>query len=291
MGADLPRIGLGTNTFGGKVDLPTAKRIIAAALDRGVTLVDTAEVYQDGESERMIGAALRGNRHAAFIATKFSKDSDPRTACEGSLRRLQTDYIDLYQMHRPAQTTPVAETLEVLSRLLEEGKVRAVGHSNFAAWQIANADWISRNGFVARFMTAQHRYSLIEREVEQEVIPACIHFGLGLIAYEPLGMGLLSGKYRRGEAPLANWRLSNNPRACHLLSPDMFDKVESLQTFAAARGVSLLSVAIGGLAAMPGVATVITGVTGEDQVRRNAQAAEWTPANSDLDEIRRLTVA
>ena len=283
------KLGLGTNTFGTKVDLTTAKRIVAAALDEGVRFIDSAEAYSNGESERLIGAALGRRRREAIIATKFNSDSDPREACEGSLRRLNTDYIDLYQMHAPSRTVPVLETLDSLSRLVHEGKVRAIGSSNFLGWQIADADWTARSAKLPRFTTAQNRYSLVERAAEQEAVPACLAFGVVVIAYLPLAAGLLSGKYRRGSQPSAENRLSDDPRSAHFLADSMFDKVEALTNLAAEIGISLLRLAIGGLGAMPGVGTVITGVRTEEQIRLNAEAARWVPRPDELERIKLAT--
>jgi aryl-alcohol dehydrogenase-like predicted oxidoreductase len=285
----LPRLGLGTNQFGRRVDLDGARRILDAALEEGVDFIDTAELYADGASESLIGQALEGRRERFKIATKFSPSNDPRHACEGSLKRLRTDYLDLYQMHFPNPDVPIQATLEALARLVEEGKVREVGSSNFAGWQIADADWIARSANLPRFVTAQNLYSLVERQAEAEVIPACRRFDVGLIAFLPLGGGLLSGKYRRGRPPPAGSRLSVSERAGHFLNDAMFDKVEALERFAGERELPLLAVALGGLASMPGVACVIAGATGADQVRANAAAARWQPSEEELEEIRRLT--
>jgi aryl-alcohol dehydrogenase-like predicted oxidoreductase len=285
----LPRFGLGTNQFGRKVDLDGVRRILDAALEEGVDFIDTAELYADGASESLIGQALEGLRDRFKIATKFSPSNDPRAACEGSLKRLRTDYIDLYQMHFPNPDVPIQATLEALARLVEEGKVGEVGSSNFAGWQIADGDWIARTANLPRFVTAQNLYSLVERQAEAEVIPACRHFDVGLIAFLPLGGGLLSGKYRRGQAPPAGSRLSVSERAAHFLNDAMFDKVEALERFASERELPLLAVALGGLASMPGVACVIAGATSAGQVRANAAAARWQPSEEELEEIRRLT--
>jgi aryl-alcohol dehydrogenase-like predicted oxidoreductase len=288
MTTDQARLGVGTNTFGAKVDKATANRIIGAALEEGVRFIDSAEAYNDGDSERFIGSALGPRRSEAFIATKFSSNSDPRTACEGSLRRLNTDYIDLYQMHAPSRTVPVLETLESLSRLIQEGKVRSIGCSNFAGWQIADADWTARSANLPHFTTAQNRYNLVETAAEQEIVPACLAFGLAVIAYLPLAAGLLTGKYQRGSRPPPENRLSADRRSDHYLADSMFDKVDTLVKLSDEFGISLLSLAIGGLAAMPGVGTVITGVRSEAQIRLNAEAARWVPRPDELDKIKQV---
>jgi aryl-alcohol dehydrogenase-like predicted oxidoreductase len=280
----LSKLGIGGNQFGRVVGNDAAVEIMAAALDEGANLVDTAEAYADGASEQVIGEALRrlGRRNDMVVATKFSPASDPIEACEASLIRLQTDRIDLYQMHAPNPAVPIEETLGALSRLVESGKVLTIGCSNFAGWQIADADWTARTRGLPRFQTAQNRYSLVEREAEKEIVPACLHLDLGLMPYYPLAAGLLTGKYRRGYPPAEGTRLATSPIASSFLSDALFDRLEGLEKFAAARSVSLLSVAIGGLAAMPAVVTVITGVVSTEQVRANAKAARWIPSEEDL---------
>lgn len=290
---NLGRLGLGTNTFGltasyASVDRPQARQIVDAALDEGITFFDTAETYSGGESELWLGDALKGRRAQVTIATKFNPANDPRDACEASLRRLQTDYIDLYFMHFPSASIPIESTLERLLKLVEEGKVRNIGCSNFSGWQVADADWQARIKELPRFTYAQNRYSLVERQAEIEVIPACTRFGLGLIPFQPLGGGLLTGKYRRGEEPSTGTRMSRGQYAQRFLTSEMFNKVDALSTFAAAHGVPMLSVALGGLASMPGVSVVIAGATTPDQVKENAAAARWIPTEGELAELNAL---
>ncbi len=289
----LPKLGLGTNWLEGKVELSEAKRIVATALDEGITFFDTAEIYNEGESESVLGLALQGRRQNAIIATKFKGSSDPAKACEASLKRLRTDYIDLYQMHDPGAPVPIERTLEILAGLVDQGKVRQIGNCNFAGWQIADADWTSRLKGWPKFVTAQNRYNLLERTAETDVVPACHHFGLGLIAYAPLAAGLLSGKYRRSEPPPAGTRLAiNKKHASRFLKDSMFDKVDALQQFADSRGTSLLSVAISGLAALPGIpTTLIASASRAEQVLLNVNASRWAPSDNDVEEIRRLTEA
>jgi aryl-alcohol dehydrogenase-like predicted oxidoreductase len=210
-----------------------------------------------------------------------------RASVEGSLRRLRTDYIDLYQMHEPDLRTPIEETLDALDELVREGKVRYIGSSNFSGWQIVDADWSARVAGTARFISAQNHYSLLERAVEHEVVPACEHTGVGLLPFFPLANGLLTGKYRRGEAP-ASGRLSEAGKADVFANAD-WDAVEALRSFAEARGITMLHVAIGGLAAQPAVTSVIAGAMTPEQVRANAEAGRWEPTADDLVAIDDIT--
>jgi aryl-alcohol dehydrogenase-like predicted oxidoreductase len=211
-----------------------------------------------------------------------------RRAVEASLRRLRTDWIDLYQLHRPDDATPIEETLSVLDDLVHEGKVRYVGSSNFTGWQVAHAEWTSRTRGLERFVSAQNEYSWLSRDVERDLVPALDEYGIGLLPYYPLANGLLSGKYRRGEAAPAGSRIQAWGRESEL-TDDTFDVLEALESFAASRGVGLLDVAIGGLAAQPAVASVIAGATSAQQVETNVAAAGWRLAAEDMDEIDRLT--
>ncbi|GAA4199062.1 aldo/keto reductase [Microbispora amethystogenes] len=295
-------VGLGGNNFGRRIDLDATRAVVGAALDAGVTLIDTADIY--GESEALLGEVLKGRRDQVVLATKFGGDvqgaNGPdwgarasrryvRLAVERSLRRLRTDWIDLYQLHFPDPSTPVEETLSVLTDLVREGKVRYLGSSNFAAWQVTDADWIARTGGLERFVSAQNEYSLLDRRVEQELVPALAHHGIGLLPYFPLANGLLTGKYRRGEQPPEGSRLAGRPQ---YLTDERFDMVDRLREFAGRQGVTLLDVAIGGLLARPAVSSVIAGATRPEQVEANAAAAGWRPdetALKELDEI--LSVA
>jgi aryl-alcohol dehydrogenase-like predicted oxidoreductase len=291
-------VGLGCNNFGRRVDAAGTKRIVSAALEEGITFFDTADVYGGGQSEEMLGAALKGRRDEAVIATKFGHSSGGegrsggsrryvRIAVEASLRRLDTDWIDLYQLHTPDPATPVEETLEALTELVSEGKIRCAGSSNLIGWQIADADWMARTRGLTRFVTAQNAYSLLDRSVEGAVIPACAHFDVGMIPYTPLANGLLSGKHRRGRPPEPGTRLAT-ANADRWLTDHNFDIVEALEGFASARGVSLLDVAIGGLAAQPQVVSVIAGAVSPEQVRANAHAGRWRPSAADLAELDRV---
>jgi aryl-alcohol dehydrogenase-like predicted oxidoreductase len=299
-GLEVSVVGLGCNNFGGRLDAAGSERVVHAALDQGITLFDTADVYGQGESERILGAALKGRRDQAIIATKFASPMGEGPYCQGgsrryirqaveaSLQRLDTDYIDLYQMHRPDPRTPLEETLSTLDDLIHEGKVRYVGSSNFAGWQIADADWIARVNHWVPFVSAQNEYSLLNRTVERELIPACERFGVGMLPFFPLAAGMLTGKYRRGEAPPSGTRLARSPRADRFLNDANFEVVERLEQFAAERGVTLLQLAISGLAAQPQVASVIAGATTPEQVAANVQAGLWEPSPDDLAEIDRL---
>jgi aryl-alcohol dehydrogenase-like predicted oxidoreductase len=287
-------VGLGCNNFGGRLDADQTKSVVEAALDAGVTLFDTADIYGGGQSEEFLGRGLGSHRDEIVLATKFGMDMQGangpdfgargsrryiRRAVESSLRRLGTDWIDLYQMHAPDGRTPITETLDALSELVAEGKVRYIGNSNFAAWQVADADWAARSQRSQRFISAQNNYSLLSRSVENELSPACDHLGIGILPYFPLASGLLSGKYRRDEPPPEGTRLASRPDA---LSAERFDAVDKLEAFAKERGLSLLQVAIGGLAAQTAVASVIAGATKPEQVRANVEAGSWRPTPEDL---------
>jgi aryl-alcohol dehydrogenase-like predicted oxidoreductase len=291
-------VGIGCNNFGRKLDLDGTREVVDAALDAGITLFDTADIYgtPHGSSEECLGAALKGRRDDVVLATKFGMDMGGLNgndfgargsrryivrAVESSLRRLETDHIDLYQLHRPDPATPIDETLAALDDLVRSGKVRYLGNSNFAGWQIADADWTARAGNLTPFISAQNHYSLLQRGVEDEVVPACEQFGLGLLPFFPLDSGLLTGKYRRGETPASGTRLSLD-RYQRVLENADWDTVEALTAFGAERGHSLLDVAIAGLAARPAVTSVIAGATTAEQVQANAQAAAWQLTAEDV---------
>jgi aryl-alcohol dehydrogenase-like predicted oxidoreductase len=284
-------VGIGCNNFGRKLDADGTRAVVDAAFDVGITLFDTADIYgtPHGTSEELLGAALKGRRDEVVLATKFGMTMEGMNgadhgargarryiarAVEASLRRLDTDHIDLYQMHEPDPGTPIDETLAALDDLVRDGKVRYLGNSNFAGWQIADAAWTARSTARTPFISAQNQYSLLDRDVEAEVVPACEHFGLGLLPFFPLNSGLLSGKYRRGEAPAAGTRLSLGRYQRWLNGAD-WDTIEALTAFGAERGHSLLDVAIAGLAARPAVASVIAGATSAEQVQANAAAGAW----------------
>jgi aryl-alcohol dehydrogenase-like predicted oxidoreductase len=297
-------VGLGTNNFGMKLDLDGCRDVLDAALDAGITLIDTADSY--GASESRLGELLQGRRDDVVLATKFGSPTNRpggadngadwgargsrrylRRAVESSLRRLRTDWIDLYQMHRPDPHTPIEETLSALTELVREGKVRYLGHSNFSGFQTAHAEWTARTSHLERFVSAQNEYSLINTDVERELVPALVEYGVGLLPYFPLASGLLTGKYRRGEpAPegsrIAAWNMHSQ------LTDQAFDRVEALDALARRHDASLLDLAVGGLAARPTVASVIAGATSVEQVHANVRAGTWRPdaaAASELEEI------
>ena len=289
-------VGLGCNNFGRRLPIERTREVVDAALDAGITLFDTSDSY--GESETQLGEVLKGRRDDVVLATKFGSDLGGRLgqdwgargsrryirkAVESSLTRLQTDWIDLYQLHFPDPKTPLGETLAALDELVHEGKVRYVGCSNLTAWQLADADWIARTRGLSRFISAQNHYSLLERDVERELVPACQRFGVGLLPYFPLANGLLTGKYRRGEPAPQGSRLADRPEA---LTDRVFDTVEELEKYAGDRGRSLLDVAIGGLAAQRAVSSVIAGATSPEQIRANVEAGGWEPTDDDLTQLR-----
>ncbi|MCP3784178.1 aldo/keto reductase [Micromonospora sp. A3M-1-15] len=295
-------VGIGCNNFGRKLDLDGTRAVVDAALDAGINFFDTADIYGEpqGGSEELLGQALKGRRDDVVVATKFGMDMHGLNgpdhgargarryiarAVEASLRRLDTDHIDLYQMHEPDPGTPIDETLAALDDLVTAGKVRYLGNSNFAGWQIADADWTASSQGRTRFISAQNHYSLLERSVEAEVIPACERFGLGMLPFFPLANGLLTGKYKRNEAPPAGSRLSGGGRYAERLAAADWDTIEAIEAYAAERGVSMLQVAMGGLAARPAVTSVIAGATTPEQVRANAEAGTWQPTDEDLDAL------
>jgi len=290
-------VGVGCNAFGARIDADQTKTVVDAAIEAGVTFFDTADAYADGASEELLGRALGSRREDVIVATKFGMGDHTaehfgahggrryvRRAVEASLRRLGTDYIDLYQLHRPDPITPIEETLEAMSELVAEGKVRYLGSSNLSAWQVADADWISRTAGLQRFISAQNEYSLYNRAAEDELVPACERLGIGILPYFPLAYGLLTGKYRRDEAAPEGTRLARTDQAKRLAGAD-WDRIEALQAFADARGITLLTLAIGGLLAQPAVGSVISGATRPEQVRANVEASTWQPSADDLAEL------
>ncbi|WP_207922930.1 aldo/keto reductase [Micromonospora sp. KC606] len=295
-------VGIGCNNFGRKLDLDGTRAVVDAALDAGINFFDTADIYGEphGTSEELLGQALKGRRDDVVVATKFGMSMGGRNgrdfgvrasrryivrAVEASLRRLETEHIDLYQLHEPDPGTPIDETLTALDDLVRAGKVRYLGNSNFAGWQIADADWTAKTRGLTRFVSAQNHYNLLQRDAEVEVIPACERFGLGLLPFFPLANGLLTGKYKRGEAPPAGSRLAGGGRYAQRLAAANWDIIEAIEAYAADRGLSILDVAIGGLAARPAVASVIAGATSPEQVQANAAAGSWQPTDVDLEAL------
>lgn len=303
-GLAVSAVGLGTNNFGITLGIEQCRAVVDAAFDHGITLFDTADSY--GESEQRLGELLQGRRDDVVIATKFGNDVRRRgqdngadwgargsrryvrRAVEASLRRLRTDWIDLYQLHGPDPATPIEETLSVLDDLVHEGKVRYLGHSNFKGWQAADAEWVARTRHLTRFVSAQNEYNLLQRGVEADLVPALRQYGIGLLPFFPLASGLLTGKYRRGEgAPegsrIRAWKMES------VLTDRTYDRLEEIERFATQRGVTMLDVAIGGLAAQPAVASVIAGATTPEQVAANVAAGAWRPTGDDLAELDRVT--
>ncbi len=290
-GLDVSVVGLGCNNFGRRVDLAGTRAVVDAALAEGVTFLDTADIYGGGgASEELLGEVLNGRRDQVVLATKFGMNMHdgrgPRGsrdyiqhAIDASLRRLRTDVVDYYWYHQPDGQTPIEETLGALDELVKAGKVRAIGASNFSAGQLQEADDAARRNGLTRFTAVQNEYSLLEREAELEVLPACERLGIGFVPFFPLASGLLTGKYRRGEPGPEGARLSGRDQ---IASDQQFDLVDALQRYADERQIPLGTVAIGALLAKPAVSSVIAGATKPDQVRANAAAAGWTPSADDL---------
>ncbi len=297
---EVSAVGLGCNNFGGRIDADATAAVLEAALDAGIAFFDTADMYGGaGASERLMGEALVGRRDEYLIATKFGWEMGGaegvpdaargsreyiRWAVAGSLRRLRVERIDLYQYHRPDGVTPIAETLAALDELVREGLVGAIGCSNFTAAELEEADRVAQGQGLARFVTLQNEYSLLERGIEADVAPVCERLGVSILPFFPLAKGLLSGKYRRGEPGPQGTRLAGGEAG----SDEQFDRVEALEAFAAARGIGLVDVAIAGLAAQPGVASVIAGATKPEQVRANVASLNWQPSAEDLAELDRI---
>jgi len=289
-------VGVGCNNFGMRVDERRSGEVIEAALDAGINLFDTADMYANGKSEELLGRFLGARRKEVLIATKFGNDMPGqgrgaranyvRLALDASLKRLNTDYVDLYQLHLPDPEVPIAETLGALDDLVKSGKVREIGCSNFSTAQLREAEQVSasRKGS-ARFVSVQNEYSLLHREPEQGVLAECERLGLGFLPFFPLASGLLTGKYRKGQPIPEGTRIAKYERYSKLLTPGNLDKVEALISFAESRGRTLLELAFSWLLAHRAVASVIAGATSADQIRSNAAAADWKLSASDLEEI------
>jgi aryl-alcohol dehydrogenase-like predicted oxidoreductase len=300
-GLQVSAVGLGTNNFAGRLHDEAARLVVNEALEQGITFIDTADVYGRGSeigtggSEEQLGRLLAGRRHRFVLATKvgfpMSESSLERGSSrrwiieevENSLRRLRTDYIDLYQLHGPDTEIPIEETLRALDDLVRSGKVRYVGHSNFAAWQIADADWTARTEHLARPISAQMYYNLLRREIQAEVIPACEAHELGIIPYFPLESGFLTGKY--GPDGAGAGRLSESPRAAEVMTPSNFDRVAAFEVFARERGHTLLDLAFGWLLSQPIVASVIASASSPEQVRANVAAAGWRLTAEEMQAV------
>ena len=291
-GLQASRVGLGCNNFGGRIDLEATRAVVETALEVGITFFDTAEVYGDGGgSERFLGEVLEGRRDQVVLATKFGWGRETgdgtadyiRSAIEGSLERLRTDYVDLYYLHKPDPSTPIAETLSALDELVRDGRVRAIGASNLTAEQLAEADRVARELGVTRFTVLQNHYSLLERGDDADVLPLCRELGVSYIPYFPLASGLLTGKYRRGEPAPDGTRLAGRE-----IEDERFDRVEACTAFAEERGHTLHELAICALASTPGVGSIIAGATRPEQVRANAAAASWRLDDAELQALAHL---
>jgi 1-deoxyxylulose-5-phosphate synthase len=299
-GLKVSAIGLGGNTFGNGADEAQTARIIHRALDLGLNFIDTADVYSRGVSEQYVGKAVAGRRQQAIIATKVygrmgegpnDTGSSRKHIIEGleaSLRRLDTDYVDLYQLHNVDQSTPVYETLSTLDDLVRQGKVRYIGCSNFLAWQICEALWAADRKNLTPLVSVQPRYNVLDRTIERELVPFCRQYGIGIIPYSPLAGGILTGKYRLGEPPPPDTRAGRNPRLQRQLDEAMLGKVNALAKWARDQSHGAGELALAWLLSRPEVSTVIAGATKPEQVDENARAADWQLSGDDLAEIDRL---
>jgi aryl-alcohol dehydrogenase-like predicted oxidoreductase len=297
-GLKVSEVGIGCNNFGMRIDADGTQAVVDAAIEAGINFFDTADVYGGTKSEEFLGKAIGKRRHEVVIATKFGMGQGERQggsrrwimqACEASLRRLGADYIDLYQMHRYDAEAPLDETLRALDDLVSHGKVRYVGNSNYAGFQIADAAWTAKTQGYVPFVSAQNQFSLLERRVEHEVLPACERFGLGFLPFFPLGSGLLSGKYHRGEPPPEGTRLAAwGERGQQALNDKNFDKVEKLTAWAEERGHTILELAFAWLLGHPAVSSVIAGATKPEQVKANAATADWALTPDEVAEVGKL---
>ena len=296
-------VGIGCNNFGAKCDEAATRAVVHACLDAGITLFDTADMYGNrGGSETLLGRILGHHRKDIVLASKFGLPMGEgpylngagrhyiMRAVEDSLRRLRTDHLDLYQVHRPDPATPIEETLRALDDLVRDGKVRYVGCSNFAGWQLAEAEWAARAGGTVRFISAQNEYSLVDRRIEGELVPAANAYGVGILPYFPLANGLLTGKYQRNHAMPDGARMTERPtRAEEVLTDRNWTIAEKVADYAAARGHSLLEAAIGWLASQDHVPSVIAGATTAEQVAQNAAAADWRMTAEEIADINALS--
>lgn len=313
-GLVVSEVALGCTSFGGgpvelrrghiwgPLGVAEGREVIDAARELGITLFDLADIHAEGQAEVVFGEIVKGYRDEIVIATKggggdVRERHDVanasrrylRQAVEASLRRLQTDHIDLYQLHWQDPRTPIEETLRALDEMVQEGKIRFVGSSHLSAWEIADADWIARTNGFSRFVSAQNHYNLLERGIETDVIPACERFGVGLLTYFPLGKGLLTGRYRR-EQPASDWDWMSNRVINRSIDASVFDVLEALEMFARERDHTLPDLAIAALLTQPAVSSVLAGASSAEQVRANAAAADWRLTAEDVVELRRILV-
>jgi aryl-alcohol dehydrogenase-like predicted oxidoreductase len=302
-GLKVSEVGLGGNNFGWWADEATSAVVINSALEAGINFIDTADVYDHGHSEEYIGRSLKGKRQRVIIATKFGypMGEGPNEkggsrhyvfqAVDNSLKRLQTDYIDLYYMHGPDTSTPIAETLSALDSVVKSGKVRYIGCSNFSAWQVNDALWTSKTNQLAAFIVVQQGYNLVARRIEKELIPCCQHHGLGIIPYSPLSSGLLTGKYRKGEEPPQGTRLATNvlPGVKRILAEANWEVLSKLTAFAEERGHTLGELAISWLLSKPWLSSVIAGARKPEQVSVNVNAAKWKLTSEEVAAVEAIT--
>ncbi len=304
-GLQVSAVGLGCNNFGMRIDAAQSAEVVHKALDLGINFFDTADIYGGrGKSEEMLGAALKGRRRNAVIATKFAGPMGDGPlwsgasrryifdAVDDSLRRLGTDYIDLYQVHFPDAKTPIEETMRALDDVVRAGKVRYIGCSNFTGWQVVESQWIARTQDLSPFASAQNQYNLLDRRIERELAPACEKYGLGILPYFPLASGFLTGKYRPGEKPAEGTRLAAwGARGESVLSEPNFALLTKLEDFAQARGHTMIDLAIGWLASHAFVPSVIAGATKPEQVEQNVAAGAWRLTPEEMVEVDKITKA
>jgi aryl-alcohol dehydrogenase-like predicted oxidoreductase len=298
-------IGLGCNNFGGRIGLDATRAVVDKAIDCGITLFDTADIYGErGGSETLLGEVLGSRRKDIVLASKFGMEMDDAgakvggsrrwmmRAVEESLTRLKTDWLDLYQYHRPDPLTPVDETLRAFEDMIRQGKVRYIGCSNMPSWQVATAQWTAKDIGATPFVSAQDEYSLVVRDAEKELIPTLQHYGLGLLPYFPLASGLLTGKYKRNAPMPEGARLTNTQRlADRYLTDGNWDKAEKLGDYAAAQGRTMVELAFSWLASQPVVSSVIAGATRPEQIAANVKAADWALTADDMAAIDAITRA
>jgi len=299
-GLEVSEIGLGTNNFGPRLDFESSDRVISQCIDSGINLIDTSNSYGATVSEEYIGRSLTGRRDSVVLATKVSSrmSEGPNQAgnsrihimdqIEGSLSRLQTDYIDLYQIHWWDDDTPIEETLRVLDDLVRDGKIRYFGCSNFSSWQVCEAVWTSRSVGISSFVSVQPHYSMMERSIESELLPFCQKYDVGVLPYYPLANGFLTGKYRRGEDIPEGTRLGVNDRG--MFTEENFDLIEKLNSFSSKRGKTVLDLAFAWLLARGEISSVIAGATSAEQVVSNAATAEFTLTNEEYDEVTSILI-
>jgi aryl-alcohol dehydrogenase-like predicted oxidoreductase len=299
-GLKVSEIGLGTNTFGGSADAQATTEIINRAIDLGINCIDTADIYTRGQSEVLIGNALEGKRHQVILATKCGMPTSPdpyhtglsrrwiTNQIEVSLKKLKTDYIDLYQVHQPDKETPIEETVRALDDAVKQGKIRYVGCSNYAAWQLVEALGVARANGLSPWISAQNRWNLIEGLDDPHLLAASEKFGVGIIPYTPLASGMLTGKYRRGEEPATGTRAGDNPGIRQRMTDAKLEVVDRVLPWAEARGESTAKLAVSWLLAYPQVSTVIIGARSADQVTENAKAGEWVLTPEERDEVAAL---